>query len=253
MKKVIAYIRNQLPNEIKRPSSLLSTILALTITGFFTALGWQLFDLLIGFITPYPPSFIKAILEVLTYSATIRINIATLILFTTLFILVFFSAYRFFDKRLLKKGEVVFEDDFDFGNKGWQLNYWGSNDSDKTCRIENSSIIFEADNNDLVDSKKEYGAYYDLAAGIYNGSKYEVSCWIKSAPNTTMGFKLWAHDTKGQNSIKFPASFYTPGSIPEEVKLGFVGTSSQAMRIHLHNKAGAGKIIVDKIKVVKVK
>lgn len=216
------------------------------------ALGAWIFQSLINFVNPYAPSFVNAIFGILTYPVVLKTNIFNIFLFFSLFIIVFFSAYRFFDKKLLKKGEVVFEDNFEFGNKGWQLNYWGSNNPDKTCRLENSSIIFEAEEKDLADPRRENGAYYDLATGIYEGSRYEISCWVKSTPETSMGFKLWVHDTKGHNEMKFPPRFYTPGTSFEEIKLGFVGTSSQALRIHLHSKAGAGRIIADKVKVAKV-
>jgi hypothetical protein len=67
-----------------------------------------------------------------------------------------------------------------------------------------------------------------------------------------MGFKLWVHDTRGQGEMKSPPNFYTPGEEYEEVKVGFIATKSQALRIHLHYKAGKGKIFVDKVGVVKI-
>lgn len=251
--KILENIKNQIPFPLKRSSSLISIALATIVTGFLLALGTWLFQLLVNIASPYAPSFINIILRILTYTVVIKINIFTIFLSVVLLIIVFFSTYRFFDKWLLKKGEVVFEDNFEFGNKGWRLNYWGSNDPEKTCRLEHSSIIFEAEEKDLADPRREFGAYYDLTMGIYEGSKYEVSCWAKSTPETSMGFKLWVHDTKDQNEMIFPARFYTPGTNFEEIKLGFVGTSSQALRIHLHNKAGVGRIIIDKVKVTKVK
>jgi len=250
-KKIIEFIKSQIPFEIKSSASFISIILVLILIGFFGKLGSWLFELLIKFISPFAPPFIKAMLGALTYPITVQINLITIFTFLVAFITFFFSTYRFFAKLFLKRGAVVFEDNFVFGNKGWDLNYWGSNDPDKTCRFENSSIIFEAEESDLVDARKEFGAYYDLTTGIYEGSNYEVSCWVKADVNTTMGFKLWVHDTKGHNDIKFPARFNTPGVGFEEVKVGFVGTSSRALRIHLHNKAGTGRIIVNKVRVVR--
>lgn len=214
------------------------------------ALGAKLFQLLINVVTPYTPSFLNKTLQLLTYSFPVKINIVTIILF----ILGFFTVYRFIDRKLLQKlgKTIIFKDDFD-SDQGWLLNYWGSNNPNKTCRFEDSSMVFEADETALMDDRKEYGAYYDLTSGIYEGSKYEISCWVKSEEKTSMGFKLWVHDTRNQNGIKFPARFYTPGSDLEEIKVGFTATSSQALRIHLHNKAGTGKIIVDKVLVTKVK
>ncbi len=246
-KKILEFI----PFEIKRPTSPISVILAIIVLGFFSKIGESLLDLLLGVVNPYTPEVLRIFSLVVTYPIPIKINILTLLIFAVLF----FPIYRFFDKALLQKlgKTTIFEDEFDFGNKGWALNYWGSNNPDKTCRIENSSIVFQAEEADLVDTRKEYGAYFDLKNGIYEGSKYEVSCWVKSEQGTTMGFKLWVHDTMGHNDGKFPANFYMPGVDFEEVKLGFTGTSSQGLRIHLHNKAGSGKILVDKVRVIKVK
>ena len=113
-------------------------------------------------------------------------------------------------------------------------------------------MVFEADSSDLKSPQKENGACIDLKNGIYQDSKYEVSCWVNSSKNTRMGFKLWVHDTLGQAEMKFPANFYTPGNKYEEVKVGFIATQSQALRIHLHYKVGKGKISVDRVKVIKV-
>lgn len=213
-------IKKQLPFTLRKPSSLISIILATTITGFFLGLGSWLFQLTVNLVSPFAPKFLKIMIGALTYSISIRINIFTIILLFILIAIEFFSSYRFFYKILLKKGEVVFEDKFEFGNRGWELNYWGSNNPEKTCRLENSSMIFEAKEQDLVDHRQEYGAYYDLTTGIYEGSNYEVSCWVKSAPETSMGFKLWVHDVRGNNSMKFPARFYTQEKILKKLKWG---------------------------------
>jgi len=220
--------------------------------GFLGAVGEKLFKLLSDSIYPNTPLFVKLILVRLIEPIVININLISIFL-AVLFILIFVKIYRFLDKKLLKRSEVVFEDDFSFGNKGWLLNYWGSNDQDKTCRIENSTLILEAEGKDLPTLSGENGAYYDLTKGIHEGSQYEVSCWVKSTPKTTMGFKLWVHDTKGKNEMKSPIRFYTPGINSEEVKVDFMGTQSLSLRIHLHSKAGAGSIILEKVKVVKIK
>jgi len=251
MKQIVEFIKTQVPFEIKRPSSLISIIIALIITGFCIQIGATIFDAIIDFIAPYTPALLKTIIPILTFSVTLNLNLISV----TLFILGFFTTYRLVDRKILQKiGDTkIFEDDFDSGNFGWQLNYWGSNNPDKTCRYENSFIVFEAEDNELIDNRKEFGAYYDLSTGIYEGSKYVISCWVKAEENTNMGFKLWVHDTNGRNELKFPARFYTPGTTLEEVKVGFTGSSSQALRIHLHNKAGSGKILVEKVVVTKVR
>lgn len=237
-----------MPFELKRPSSLLSIIAAFVISGFFIKIGEIILENILGLLARYAPSLGGWLTSVFTFS--IRINLAGLIIF----VIILFPIYRYVYKYLIKKRkkEIVFEDDFDFGNKGWQLNYRGSNNPDKTCRIEQSSMVFEAEDSDLTNPRKENGAYIDLESGFYQGSRYEISSWVKSSENTRMGFKLWVHDKLGKAEMKFPAKFYTPGNEYEEVKVGFIATQSQALRIHLHYKAGKGKIFVDRVKVVKV-
>lgn len=249
MKKIINLLKSQVPFELKRPSSLISIVIAIVFTGFLLQLGTRLLDSVFQFITPYFPSVLKWIVDIFTYSFVIKINLITV----TFFVVTFFTLYRIIDRMVLKKlaNSKIFQDDFDFSNKGWELNYWGSNSPDKTCRYEDSSLVFEAQESDLLDERKEYGAYYDLVSGIYEKDRYEISCMIRADKGTTMGIKLWAHDVKGRNSIKYPANFYTPGEQLEEIKIGFTGTSSQALRIHLHVHPGKGKIYVDKVTVIK--
>jgi len=153
-----------------------------------------------------------------------------------------------------EKREIIFNDDF-VSDKGWNKNYWGTTEPLKTNRMENSLMIFEANENETQDSKKEFGAYIDLREGIQEGFTYEIYCKVKSEPATTMGFQLWIHDTVGrnQNVSKFkPEKFFTPSTDFSELTLKYIANSSNAIRIHLHNKAGSGKISVDKLTVTKV-
>jgi len=248
--KIIEYLKAFSPPEIKRATPLVSMVLALILVGFLGKVGEKIFDAFLILAIPLAPEIFKIIRSVAAYTIPININLLSLLIF----ILLFFPAYRFFDRNLLSrlKKAVIFEDDFDFGNKGWRLNYWHSNNADKTCRIEQSAMIFEAEDSDLISPQKENGACFDLEDGIYQNSKYEISCWVKADKNSTIGFKLWVHDTRGQGEMKFPANFYTPGTEYEEVKVGFIATKSQALRIHLHYKAGKGKISVDRVRVPKV-
>jgi hypothetical protein len=249
-KKFVETLKSQLPPELSRLSSIIAIIIGLVTAGFFLQLGTRLFDGFYFYIQPYTPAFFKSILNLLTYSFTLQVNVLTI----ALSVVVFFVVYRWIDRLVLNKskGIVVFEDDFGFSNKGWALNYWGSKNPDKTCHFEDSSLVFEAKKEDLEDKRKEYGAYFDLTSGIYEQTKYEVAIEAKSDKGTNMGIKLWVHDRKGRNDIKFPANFYTPGENYEEMKVGFTGTSSQAMRIHLHIKPGNGKLYVGRVKVIKV-
>ena len=117
-------------------------------------------------------------------------------------------------------------------------------------------MIFEAKEEELLSQKKEFGAYIDLRNGIYDGLTYEVSCQVKSEPNTTMGFQLWVHDTIGGNpvvSIREPSTFCLPSSQNyQTITLRYKANSTNAIRIHLSNKGGDGRILVDKLTVTKV-
>jgi hypothetical protein len=150
------------------------------------------------------------------------------------------------------KGEIVFIDKFDTDNKGWNLNHWKSNNPQKTNRIENPYMIFEATESDWP-IRNENGANFNLRKGLEQGKKYEVVCKVRSDKNTTMQFRLWLHDAKlhgAGNSIK--TDFKTPSTEFEEFKLEYTANETEAMRIHLHNKAGAGRIIVDEVVVRKI-
>ncbi len=245
-------IGSQLPFPFNKPQSILIGIVALIVSGFFLQFGTTIFNWTYPQTVPYLPKVIQQLIYGLTYPFfTLRVSLLGSVTFLLLVYLLFKLINYFFLKKA--RDTIVFVDEFDFSNKGWVLNYWGSNDPDKTCHFDNSMLIFEALPNDLHNSKGENGAYYDLFQGMYEGSKYEISCWVRSEQNTTMGFKLWVHDTTGKNERKFPANFYTPGLAPEEIKVGFTGTKSDGLRIHLHTRAGSGRIVVDKVKVVKIK
>lgn len=248
MKKIIDLLKSQIPFELQRPSSLFSIFIALFIAGFCLQFGTSISDDIYQYLKPHFPAFIKTIIDLLTYTINIPVSIIT----AALFIIIFFTIYRIADRTMLKKlkDTIIFNDDFE-SDKGWLLNYWGSNNPDKTCRFENSMLVFEAEESDLVDQRKEYGAYFDLMNGVYEKNLYEIICRVKADQGTTMGIKLWVHDTKGHNSIKFPANFYIPNITLEEIKVRFTGTSSQAMRIHLHIKPGRGEIYVDSVVIVK--
>lgn len=150
--------------------------------------------------------------------------------------------------------DVIFEDDFEY-NKGWVLNYWGSTDPSKTNRIQGSTMIFQAEEQELTGRIKENGAYIDLRDGILNGKSYEISCKVKADPNTTMSFQLWVHDTIGGDpnaSVREPSNFIIPTQQYETIKLIYTARPSNALRIHLHTKPGHGQIFVDKVRVIRL-
>ena len=250
MAKFIEHLKSFLPPQLRAMSSPLSIIIVFIVLGFLNKTGEYLFDFINNYIGKNVDGLSTAIIQLLTWSIPVRLNIPLLILFAFLFL----PLYRFFDNLLLDlfKNVIIFEDDFSFGNKGWRLNYWGSNDPDKTCRIEDSTMVFEAGEQDLQNTQKENGAHYDLNEKIYRGSRYEISCWVKSNESSTMGFKLWVHDTHGGAEMKSSTNFIKPGISYQEVKVQFVGTDKNALRVHLHYKSGKGKIFIDRVKVAKL-
>lgn len=252
IKRWIRSIREKLPLEYRNSSLIvlfIFYILLRIIEGVLSKIG----ELITEKLTPILPGLLwelwKTIFSVFSYSVSINIfQICLYVLFAV-------PVYKLIDKLLIKRVRrgVVFEDNFDFGNKGWRLNYWGSNNPDRTCRLEESNMIFEADDSDLESPKKENGACIDLTNRINQGSKYEISCWVKASKGTTMGFKLWVHDTKSQAEMKSSPDFYIPTTGYKEIKAQFIATKSNALRIHLHYKSGRGKIYVNRVTVVKVR
>ena len=153
---------------------------------------------------------------------------------------------------LKKVEEVIFSDDF-MANQGWSLNFWGSKNPNKTNRIENNSLIFEAKDHEL-NHKDGFGAFYDLRNNVFEGFTYEISCQAKSETHCTMKLQLWIHDTKGGTPRSvFPEEHKTPSEQGETYKTIFKVNHTKAMRIHLYCKGGNGRIIVDNVTVKKIK
>lgn len=248
-KEMLEYLKYSLPFEIKKEASLISLFISLIVIsilgGFLNELGAKILSWMLELKIPFFPETVKTIRLIALYP--IQTNPLIILVFIVSFYLLSHSL-----SRLKLKETIVFEDDFSSGNKGWWLNYWHSKNEDKTCRFENNSMVFEADESDLVPPQKENGACIDLIKGIYQGSKYEIYCWVKSSRKTTMGFKLWVHDKDGHAEMKSSPDFSTPSTRYTEVKVPFIATKSQALRVHLHYKAGVGKIFVNKVKVVRV-
>jgi hypothetical protein len=113
-------------------------------------------------------------------------------------------------------------------------------------------MIFEARPEDLLDPRKQYGAFLDLCNDIKRGSIYEIKCYVRSLPNTTMTFQLWLHDREGNESVLYPSSPIVPKEDGEEIIGTFKATKSGCIRIHLHNSGGNGSIIVEKVSVKSV-
>lgn len=114
-------------------------------------------------------------------------------------------------------------------------------------------MIFEALPKEVENPDGSFGTLLDVQYGIYEGYKYEIQCKVRSIPNTTMCFQLWIHDgLKGEPKILEPIVPMTPSQSFQVIKAQYLATSSNAIRIHLHCKAGQGKIIVSEVVVLKI-
>lgn len=249
MKDLRVVLASLIPFELKRGSSFVSVVVGIIIFGAFAKLGEKILDGIISAIPSSIPYLANLFKFLLSLSITINLNLFTIILFG----LIFFPIYRIIDKFLLRGGKnTIFLERFGAPRVGWILNYWGSNNPTKTARFESSNLIFEAQNSDLTDSRHENGAYFDLTNGIYQGNTYEVSCKVRADQGSTMSFQLWVHDVQGQNDVKYPTTLVTPTETYQTLRVRFVATASQGLRVHLHTRAGTGKIYVNEVKVVKL-
>jgi len=256
MREIIEFLKKSIPFEIKRSTSIVSVILAIIIIGFLSEIGRWFFDGIVSLLKlalPFVGNF-----YLWATSITYQISLLTIIFYVFALIILIFPIYRKLDKFFMqgKNKELIFKDDFNT-DQGWQLNYWGTTNPAKTNRIENSTMIFEAREDELQNANKEFGAYFDLKNGIYEGYTYEVCCKVKSDPNTTMKFQLWLHDNvvgnrSSMRTKKMPEEFKTPSNDFKEIKARFIATVTNGIRIHLHNKGGFGKIYVKEVVVYKV-
>lgn len=235
-------LKDHIPFELKRGTSIISIIIALIIVGLFNEVGKLILSELI---IPFIPKVWNTIIVILSY--TVEINLLGLFVFVVLL----FPIYRLIDKKLLnrKEKEIIFQDS---NFKTWNLNYWESHNPTKTNRIEDSRLVFEAQPNELVNPSNRYGAFFDLSNGIYEGNEYKVECLVRSEPNSTMKFQLWLHDSTGNNESKFPTDLETPPTKNKLYSAKFRATNTNVLRIHLHNEAGSGKTYVENVKVYKV-
>lgn len=256
MSKIGVLLNKAIPFELKRGTSFFSVILALIIIGFLSKTGEWIFEkmtLSLKSVTPLIGNFYSW-----ATSITYQISLFAIIFYIFALIILIFPIYRKLDKFFMQKKnkELIFKDDFS-NEQGWQLNYWRTTNPEKTNRIEDSTMIFEAREDELLNEKKEFGAYYDLKNGIYEGYTYEVICKVKSDPGTTMKFQLWLHDNvvgnrSSMRTAKSPEELETPSNDFQEIKIKFVATATNGIRIHLHNKGGLGKIYVKDVTVYKI-
>lgn len=255
MFEITALLKKAIPFELKRSTSFISIILTIVVVGFLSKIGEWLFEKIV-LILQFAFPFIKNFYSWAT-STTYQISLLAIIFYILAFIILIFPIYRKFDKFFMqgKNKELIFRDDFNT-NQGWQMNYWGTNNPEKTNRIENSTMIFEAREDELQNANKEFGAYYDLKNGIYEGYTYQICCKVKSDPDTTMKFQLWLHDNvvgnrSSMRTEKSPKEMETPSNEFREIKTNFIATATNGIRIHLHNKGGLGRIYVKEVAVYK--
>ena len=225
-------------------------IISATLLGLFAEFGKDLYSLMKNLNKNDLSSFYTCFERIAFYNL-FEINVITALIFVLLFIPVF----RFIDRKILSRliSETVFFDNFS-KDIAWVLNYWGSTNPQKTNRIQNGNMIFEAIQGEWPNQNYENGAYIDLRNGIIEGLSYTIKCRVKSSIGSTMGFKLWLHDIKGNNSMTTPIAFETPPSDNyKEFSLIFKATETNGIRLHLHCKAGEGFIVVDSVKVIRGK
>jgi hypothetical protein len=191
------------------------------------------------------------VLNVIFYP--VNTNLLTLTLGVIVFVPLYHYMVKFFLKRKVK--EVIFTEDFSrFSPHNWYAPYWGGR-QDTVSKI-NGYMAFSArpgEWNRLTPD--ENGALYDITSGVYEGFTYQVQCKAKCDSNTTMGFKLWVHDTEGGagRSVSNPSDgFDTPGTELKDYSVKFKATKTNAIRIHLHCKAGQGRILVKEVVVTKL-
>jgi hypothetical protein len=158
-------------------------------------------------------------------------------------------------KSLFIKRDLIFNDDF-ANDKGWHRRYWEEDNPNAGINIiENGKMIFKARLDDLQNKEKRYGAYYDFT-GLIAGDSYEVTCLVRSQPNTTMKFQIWLHNNiYGRTSTwshRQPTSPVTPGVKRQRIIAKFNVTETRSLRIHLECSPGDGEIYVENIKLERI-
>jgi hypothetical protein len=164
--------------------------------------------------------------------------------------------------RVSVSSNVIYKENFQGHINGWVLNYKGFH-AHNTNRIEGSKMVFEAQKEDWNDEPN--GAFIEIHEGVFNAFTYEISCSIRASANSSMSFCLWVHDSGGAKwetnpeiakSTKINSQpgdeFHQPGEQFEAVKLKYIATYTNRLRIHLHCKPGEGRIEVESLTVKKL-
>jgi hypothetical protein len=218
------------------------------VLGFLAALGEDIYHFLKSIDYSVLGAWGTEIVLLLT--RTVEVPFVTILIF----LIVSIPLYRLLNKYILSRliHEVIFIDKFTSKAIYWAMNYWGSTNPQKTNRIENNQMIFEAQAHEWAwkGNPGQNGALYDLRAGITKDLFYTVECMVISTPGTTMQFRLWLHDTEGNHSV-ITEPETPPTDKPKRYSLRFKATETRAMRIHLHCFAGQGRIIVSEVRVIR--
>lgn len=239
------FLSKYYPKEKLSPPFLILLAVLIFLSGIITKLSEKFLD----FVIEGAPTVWQNLLSFLLQP--ISINVLTILLI----LIGFYPLYHLIVRVYLKvvKQDIIFKDDFTKPNKYWGLNYWQGKGN--SIRFEQNHLIFEPKTGDWQGSNGNDGAFIDLTYGIYEGSKYEISCQAKSLPNSTVGFQLWVHDTIGNDTTKYlfdPSTFETPPpSSYKTYKVVFQASDSNSIRIHLHGREGTGQIMIKDVLVSK--
>ena len=130
----------------------------------------------------------------------------------------------------------------------WDLNHWGSS----CASINNGKMYFTGTS---APSGTD-GSNTNLFNILDIGSTYEITCFAKSEAGTDGRFQLWCHDGANStepNGVSEATNYRTPPVNGETIYLPpFKAAYNRNIRIHLQYTPGAGTIIVDDVKIVKL-
>ena len=210
---------------------------------------WLINELLVYF-KSISTGFFTTFLGWLLYPLPIQLNVLTAIF---LIFAVVFASNRIGKSlsQVGRKGTIIFLEDFETRSPHrWIAPFWGGPLQALSWLGDGLGISARPGVWQNNIQHNENGAYIDIKHNIYEGFVYEVRCRVKSEINTTMGFRLCVHDTLDKNEIRFPAhGFRTPGLDLEDFSVRFKATSSNALRIQLHCRAGEGSILIKQVTV----
>jgi hypothetical protein len=107
-------------------------------------------------------------------------------------------------------------------------------------------MIFKGENGEIAND----GSHIDLTTIFEIGKTYEISCFARSANNTTGKLQLWCHDKieGGDSKINVSTPFMTPPTEGETISLTFTPSIKKSIRVHLQYIPGKGSIEVSNLR-----